>query len=417
MKPAALRFLVVEDHGFQRKALLQMLARLGAAELLEAADGDAALRILGTGERRVDIVISDLDMPGMDGLEFIRRVGALPAAPAIVALSAMDSSVLAAVENMAGAYGIPLLGGLTKPLAPEQLLALLARYVPPADSAPAAAAAPAAALADIRSGLERGEFEPFFQPKVELAGGRVEGFEALARWRHPEAGWLAPQVFLEAMEENGLVDALTDTMLQQSAAWCRQWRARGLDLSVSVNLSVRSLADLGLADRLTAIVLQAELDPRHVVLEITESTAASGHLGAALENLARLRLKGFGLSIDDFGTGYSSVQQLGRIAFTELKIDRSFVRDAPARESARIILQSSLEMARRLRLVSVAEGVEHAAQWRLLRDLGCQLAQGYLVAAPMEAARVPAWIALWNGHRGATAGAGAAPGEAARGER
>jgi len=162
-----------------------------------------------------------------------------------------------------------------------------------------------------------------------------------------------------------------------------------------VNLSLRSLDDPGLAERITERVAAQKLAAKHVMLEVTESTAMT-NLARALENLNRLRMKGFGLSIDDYGTGYSSMQQLSRIPFNELKIDQSFVLSALEKESSRVILASSLDMARKLRLKSVAEGVETLAHWELLQSLGCDVAQGYFVAKPMDAAAFLDWARHWK---------------------
>jgi EAL domain-containing protein (putative c-di-GMP-specific phosphodiesterase class I) len=390
---AALRFLIVEDHEIQRRLLSSMLARLGATDVLEACDAESALCLLREALPPVDIVISDLGLPGMDGIEFIRTVGALELPVVMAVVSTVDGALLASVETMAAAYNIPLLGVLRKPLTLVALQGLITRYRRPVGTAGVELGSDRLYSAqEVRGGLDRDEFEPFFQPKVELANGRVRGFEALARWRHPQAGVLGPQAFLLEMEAQGWIDDLTWTMLRKSAQCCRRWRTDGHDLSVSVNLSVSSLADVQLADRVAATVSNEGLEPGSVVLELTETAAAGERLGEALENLARLRLKGFGLAIDDFGTGYSSLQQLSRVAFTELKIDRSFVTDAAVRQSAMVVLQSSLEMARRLNLKSVAEGIETAAEWNLLRALGCDLAQGYFIAAAMEARSVAAWI-------------------------
>ncbi len=197
------------------------------------------------------------------------------------------------------------------------------------------------------------------------------------------------------MEDNGLIDELTWIMLKKAAATCAGWRAVGLDTSVSVNLSLKSLGNVTLADRVTTLVRSQNLDPRHMILEITES-AATTDLGRALENLSRLRMKKFGLSIDDYGTGYSSMQQLMRIAFTELKIDQSFVTNAARNEAARVILASSLEMAGKLHISSVAEGVETRADWNLLNELGCDSAQGYFIAKPMPAEEFADWSLEWS---------------------
>ena len=245
------------------------------------------------------------------------------------------------------------------------------------------------------AGLKNNEFEPFFQPKVELATGHVKGPEALARWRHPQHGIVAPYAFIQTLEDNGRIDELTWLMLTKVAACCSTWRAAGMDLTVSVNLSLKSLGDVKIADHIAKLVSSQQLDPHHMILEVTESAATVG-IGEALENLARLRMKGFGLSIDDYGTGYSSMQQLTRIAFTELKIDQSFVANAARQESARVILQSSLDMAKKLNITAVAEGVETQADWDLLQQMGCGLAQGYFIARPMEAGVYEDWVRNWN---------------------
>jgi EAL domain-containing protein (putative c-di-GMP-specific phosphodiesterase class I) len=248
-------------------------------------------------------------------------------------------------------------------------------------------------------GIARDEFEPYFQAKVELATGRVRGAESLARWHHPQQGIVLPVSFVRALEEASQIDALTMSLLAKAAAACKRWRAAGLDLSVSVNVSLVSLADTGLADRVLAVVSRHGVDPRHVTLEITE-TAAATHLGKVLENLSRLRMRGFGLSIDDYGTGYSSMQQLVRIPFTELKIDQSFVRNAPAQPSSRAMLEASLEMAGKLGIVAVAEGVESRSEMKLVTDLGCPLAQGYYIARPMASEDFLRWMV--EEHRGAS---------------
>ncbi len=389
-----LHLLVAEDQEFQRKTLVRMLTGLGVKQVSSAPDGKSALDIFTGREPPIDIIISDLEMPGMDGMEFMRHLGEAKRPVSVIISSALDQALIASVETMTRAYGITLLGAIEKPATPEKLRALIDRYKPP-QARPPRAAAPAIPLDEIRRGLDDGEFEPFFQPKVSLDGRGVVGAEALARWRHPQKGVLAPFFFITGMENNGLIDQLTWSMLEKSAATCREWLARGLQATVSVNLSLKSLGDPGLAERITSLVVAQKVDAKNVMIEITES-AAMADLGKALENLTRLRMKGFGLSIDDYGTGYSSMQQLSRIPFTELKIDQSFVFNAVEKESSRVILGSSLDMARKLRLKSVAEGVETRAHWDLLQNLGCDIAQGYFIAKPMEAEAFLDWASGWR---------------------
>jgi EAL domain-containing protein (putative c-di-GMP-specific phosphodiesterase class I)/DNA-binding NarL/FixJ family response regulator len=393
---ANLRFLVAEDHDFQRSVLVRMLESLGAKAVHEASDGHGALKILKDPTRPVDIVISDLEMPGMDGMEFVRHLGETGVRVSIILASALERKLLASIATMSEAYGINLLGVVEKPITPGKLEALITLHKPPqAQRGRSKTAGPTFTLEEIAAGLKNNEFEPFFQPKVELATGRVKGAEALARWRHSQHGIIAPYAFIEPLEDNDLIDELAWVMLRKAAAFCSTWRSAGLEATVSVNLSLKSLTDIRLADRVTELVLSENLEPRHMVLELTES-AATTDLGKALENLARLRIKGFGLSIDDYGTGYSSMQQLTRIAFTELKIDQSFVTNAAKQESAKVILESSLDMARKLNITAVAEGVETQADWNLLRQLGCGLAQGYFIARPMEAGAYLKWVRGWK---------------------
>lgn len=387
---AALRFLVVEDQGFQRWAMGHMLETLGATKIFSAGDGQAALEIVKSLDPPVDVVLTDLNMPGMDGIEFIRHLGELGHPVALIVASEQDRSLIASVGTMARTYGVEVLDAIEKPMTGKKLAAALERFSR-RDAVAERAPPPDFPLDEIVHGIARDEFEPYFQAKVEVASGKVRGAEALARWRHAQHGIVLPTAFVHKLETATQIDALTMSMLAKASAACRGWRAAGFDLSVAVNVSLVSLSDTTLADRVLAVVSRHGLEPRHVTLEITE-TAAASHLGKVLENLSRLRMRGFGLAIDDYGTGYSSMQQLVRIPFTELKIDQSFVRNAPTHASSRAMLESSLEMAGKLAIAPVAEGVESRQEMRLLLELGCPLAQGYYIARPMAADDFLRWL-------------------------
>ena len=385
-----LRFLVVEDQGFQRWAVGRMLETLGATRIFSAGDGQAALEIFKSLDPPIDVIVTDLNMPGMDGIQFIRHLGELGVPVALIVTSEQDRALIASVGTMARAYGVDVLDAIEKPVTGKKLAAALEHFVRRA-VAPERHGLPAFPVDEILAGLARDEFEPYFQAKVEVGTGRVRGAEALARWKHPQHGIVPPAAFIPPLERAGELDAITVPMLTQAVVACRAWRAAGHDLTVAVNLSLTSLANTALADRVLAIVIAHGMEPRHVVLEVTE-TAAASHLGKVLENLSRLRMRGFGLSIDDYGTGYSSMQQLVHIPFSELKIDQSFVRNAPAQPSCRAIIESSLEVAGKLGLSAVAEGVETKPELKLLHDLGCPFAQGYYFARPMAADAFMAWL-------------------------
>jgi len=391
METLDLRFLVVEDHGFQRWLVANQLETLGAQYVFSAGDGQEALDIIRDREPPIDIVVTDLDMPGMDGMELIRHLAERRYPAALVVASAMNPSLMQAVKAMALAYGVTMLGSIAKPVTAKKLSEVIAGYRPPSDDGQVTA--PLVFSRDeLEAGIRAEEFEPFFQPKIDATTQLASGAEALVRWRHPKHGVIRPHAFIDAMEASELVDELTHLIIRTAAAKCRAWCESGHDLSVGVNLSPRSLNDVALADRLTDIVLGEGLEPKRVTLEVTESATAAD-VGRALENLARLRMKGFGLSIDDYGTGYSSMQRLTRVPFTELKIDQSFVKHAATQVSSRAVVESSLEIARKLGIAAVAEGVESRRDFDLVRTMGCNLVQGYYVSRPMEAGQFQVWLA------------------------
>jgi EAL domain-containing protein (putative c-di-GMP-specific phosphodiesterase class I) len=375
--------LVVEDDGFQRRTLARMLRSLGVPEVQEAGDGKQALALI-QGVKRADLVVCDLDMPQMDGMEFIRHLGRVDRKVSVIIASAQPNALLSSVAKMASAYDVRVLGTIEKPVTLEALRKLIVLHEPtPPQPAQVSAIAPGFSLKQILRGLREKQFEPFFQPKVDLANGRVLGAEALARWRHPDHGVILPHAFIEPLERSGEIDVLTLLMLEKAARACVAWRERRLELTISVNLSLVSLSDTTIAERITAIVRATGLDPLYMILEVTE-TAAMTEVAPALENLTRLRMHGFGLSVDDYGTGFSSLQQLTRVPFTELKIDQGFVKNCSTNPSSLAIVDSSVEMARRLKLKSVGEGVETQADWDALKSIGCDIAQGYFIAKPMQ---------------------------------
>jgi EAL domain-containing protein (putative c-di-GMP-specific phosphodiesterase class I)/FixJ family two-component response regulator len=391
---AGLCILLVEDHGFQRRLGLRLLADLGITQLHEASDGFQALEVLRALEGKPDVVLVDLDMPGMDGVEFIGIVAQERLAHSIAVVSAMEPALLHTVQVMAKASGLRVLGCVEKPLTPGKLTAVLSVYETEA-GAGATALDVQVDLAQAREALARGDIVPWFQPQAEFSNGKIVGVEALARWRMADGRMVPPTVFVPLMEAGGLIDELTNLMLVQSCAWWKRWQAHGLDLRISVNVSAQNLTGPEVADRYEAVLREHGLSPDQVVLEITESSVMSD-TARGLGMLARLRLKGFGLSVDDFGTGYSSLSQLSQIPFSALKIDRGFVSGACTQPRKRAMIETSLDLARKLDLSVVAEGVETIEEWQLLAQLGCNYAQGYLISPPVPGEQLLDAITRWR---------------------
>lgn len=394
MSLAGLRVMLVEDHGFQRRLGLRLLSDLGIAELTEAADGFQALELLRQADTAPDVVLVDLDMPGMDGIEFIGHVAQERLARSIAVVSAMDPALLHTVQVMAKASGLRVLGAVEKPLSPGKLTHVLSMFE--AGPGPVGeAAAVEVTLDQVRDALARNEIQPFFQPQAEFSNGKIVGVEALARWRLPDGSMVPPAVFIPMVESSGLIDDLTTHMLSASCRWWQEWKRAGLDLRISVNVSAHNLVGPEVADRYERIVNEHGLSPEYLILEITESSVMSD-TARGLGMLARLRLKGFGLSVDDFGTGYSSLAQLSQIPFTELKIDQGFVGGAPDQPRKRAVIEASLDLARKLEISVVAEGVETMEEWQLLAQLGCDYAQGHLISRPVAGDELPAAIQRWR---------------------
>jgi EAL domain-containing protein (putative c-di-GMP-specific phosphodiesterase class I) len=394
MPLSALRVMVVEDHGFQRRMALRLLAELGIETTFEAADGAAALAVLARLPQPPDVVLLDLNMPGMDGIELIGHLAQRRLVRALAVVSALDPALLHTVQALAEAGGLRVLGSLEKPLTADRLWALLARYEDQV-LAEVAVDPVEVGLAELRAALDGGELLPWFQPQAEFGNGQVVAVEALLRWQRPDGLVVAPQHFVALLEREAWLDALTDHILAEACRWKRRWEAEGLRLRLSVNVSPSTLGDPAAADRYERIVRAHGVDPAEVVLELTESVLLADP-ARGLAVLARLRLKGFGLAIDDFGTGYSSLAQLSQIPFTELKIDQGFVAGAHAQPRKRAVVEASLELARKLHLEVVAEGVDCVEDWQLLAGLGCGLAQGYLIARPVPGEALAATIGRWR---------------------
>lgn len=332
-----------------------------------------------------DVIVLDLKMPEVDGIELLRVLGHEGCGAHILLASGTDSRILDSARRLGATHGLKMLGVLRKPIAVADLKDMLARTLKREE---------AIAEQALRQALAEDRIIVHFQPKADLASDRnwrIVACEALARWDHPELGLLGPETFVPMAEEANLIQPLTDRVLRQSIAELARWQAEGLSLSAAVNLSPRLLNDVDLPDRCHEICQSAGIEPSRMVLEITES-AAMKDVAASMDILTRLRLKDFGLSLDDFGTGYSSLAQLHRLPFNEMKIDKSFVIESDEDAEAAKIVRSIAGLAHNLGLSLCAEGVETEQALALVCDVGCRSAQGFLIGRPMPATEFLAFV-------------------------
>jgi diguanylate cyclase (GGDEF)-like protein len=262
------------------------------------------------------------------------------------------------------------------------------RYVPDLDrNSPARLAL----FGDMRRGLDGGELELHYQPKVYLADGRTAGVEALVRWRHPRRGVLVPRDFIPVVQQSYLMREVTAFVIETSVAQAARWHSSGLPVQVSLNVSGRDLLDTGLADLVEQSLSRNGLPPDALLLEIDERvlTSEPAHAVATAEALADI---GVGLSLDDFGTGYSSLLRLKRLPFGEIKVDSSFISRMLESPEDQVVVKSIVDLAAGLGIMSVAEGVESAAVADALVTMGCVAGQGWHFGKPMNVVSATAWL-------------------------
>lgn len=380
------RVLLVDDEPFIRTMTARVLGELGCESFVEAANGREALAQLDQPASHIDLILCDISMPDMDGVEIVRHLAGRADAPALAFLSGADSGVLRAAEALARAYRLKMLGCVAKPATKTALQGVL--DLVSAESPPRARGEkPVVAAADLARGIAAGELDLRYQPKVNVRTGRLDSVEALVRWNHPIHGLLTPDLFVPLAESCGQIAAITEAVVQIALPQLAAWKAEGFTAHMGVNLSPSMLSDVGLPDRLAQMCQDLRLSPGSIVFEITETGVAQEER-IYLEIVTRLHLKGFALSIDDFGTGHSSLQKLEALPFTELKVDRQFVHGAHKNKAKRAILEASLGLARSLGMKTVAEGVEHQEDLDVLKTYDCEVVQGFYYSRPLAAGDV-----------------------------
>ncbi|HEV7122927.1 MAG TPA: EAL domain-containing response regulator [Rhodanobacter sp.] len=392
---ADLQLMVVDDDHFTLRLISEHLTLQGYIHVESVAHAGEALERMQREGRVPDIVLCDLNMPEMDGIQFIESIGRTAWDGSLILLTGAGSRLLDAATQLARSLGIYVLGALGKPLDPTQLREMLESYEPRSyPELGCAASSISYAPADLADAIEQDQLILHYQPLVSLADGMPSSIECLVRWRHPHDGLVYPEQFITLAEEHDLIDSLTERVIRLAATQTRAWRETGLFMRVAINLSMDTLQRPDVVDWLMGLLDEKGLTSHDVVWEVTESRFMQSR-PRTLGNLTRLGLKDCRLAIDDFGIGHSSLAQLRDLPFDELKIDRSFVHKGADDPVRRAIVVASADMARALNMHCIAEGVETADDWTFARNSGCTHAQGWAIARPMPAICIPPWLERW----------------------
>lgn len=338
------------------------------------------------------IIILDLCMPHMDGVEVIRHLAMNQMEHNLILISGLDSGVLKAVKDLASAHGIQVLGTLTKPFSVSEIESILR-----SESQQSSTRTPTSNKTkyvnenSILEAFDSQQFIAFYQPQVKLETLKPVGFEALVRWRTSNGRFIAPNEFLSLVSNMGLSSKITETMLRQTLKTLLATQEVNQDLVASVNITPDEIENISLPELISNLLTKYGISSQNLRLELTENGVMK-KLTQSLDSLTRLKIQGIELSIDDFGTGYSSMSLLHKIPFSELKIDRRFVKCLTTDSDCRAIVETCIMLGHKLNMSVIAEGVEDLATHNALVELGCDFGQGFYYAKPMDEDSLIYWL-------------------------
>jgi EAL domain-containing protein (putative c-di-GMP-specific phosphodiesterase class I) len=338
------------------------------------------------------LLILDLKMPDCDGVQLLQQLKDGQSEAQVIVISGMDQRVLNTAEKLGRSQGLRMIGVLHKPLKRAELELKLSDAL--SDTS-------VFSRETLQAAMRNRELVVYYQPKAARTsnGWSVDSAEALVRWMHPDQGLLLPGRFLPFIEEYGLMEELTDFVVESTIQRLADWRGRSLDVHVAVNLSASLIHDLTFPERMAALLQKYAISGSMLGIELTESTAMADAT-KAMDIFLRLCVNDISLSIDDFGTGFSSLQQLYQLPFDELKIDRMFIRGLPDDEEARAIVRATVDMAHALNIKVCAEGVETRAALAYLESVDCDRVQGFLISPAVPAPEFEGFLGHWNGQPG-----------------
>ncbi len=386
--------LVVDDDPLLCEIAESYFRKAGAANVAVAHNGREALKIVEQRSDPIDLILLDLKMPVMDGIQFLRHMHEREHQGAIGIVSGEGAAILSLAMQLAEKHGLNVVGSLSKPLDATRLEELISE---PKMSQNTVCNSQWATLTarELEFALGQQQIIAHYQPQIDVATGALSGVEALARWMHPERGLIPPGLFIPLAEDNALMRLLTDQMIKTVIGEIGTLNDVSRDMTVSINIGATVLNDTVFPDTVASIVDGCGQDRSRFILELTESKLVQDSTDS-LEVLARLDLAGFELSLDDFGTQFSNIEQLTKFPFKELKIDRGFVQSAATDARSKATVESCVSLGRQLDMRIVAEGAETGEDWNYLTGLGVDIIQGFWIAKPMPIDTLVSWAGAYR---------------------
>jgi EAL domain-containing protein (putative c-di-GMP-specific phosphodiesterase class I)/CheY-like chemotaxis protein len=344
------------------------------------------------------LLVLDLNMPSMDGIEVMRRLATMTNPPSLLLISGHDMSILHAAEKLGKVHNLNIIASLNKPLRLSVFQQILQNYSTgnkkEVETNPVLERE-LIIIGELIAALKNEQMVLFYQPQINIKTGECVSCEALIRWQHPRRGLVFPDDFIQIVEVHGGMELLTNWVISEAVKSAMKWQQEGRSLPISINVSADNIRSLALPEQVSEQLKKNKLNPNMITLEITES-ALMGELSTSLDILTRFRLKGIRISIDDFGTGHSSLSLLHKIPFSELKIDNSFVIPMLEDDEASAIVKTCIVLGHELGMNVVAEGVESKTHLQALADLGCDIAQGYYFSRPVAEPDFIKWLEHYN---------------------
>ncbi|MBU2893778.1 EAL domain-containing protein [Colwellia sp. D2M02] len=355
-----------------------------------ATSAPEAMQILRQSTQ-INLLFLDLNMPNIDGIQLLEKLSKLEYKGYVVIMSGISTKIISSVGLLAKKYGLNYLGTLVKPIHEDDFENIFNKIGTSRVKRPTLESLK---NYEIIRAIKSDNIEVRYQPQVELSSRGFIGVEALCRMNHPSLGMVSPDRFIDKAEESELIIHITLAVLKKSMRDWKHWFAYGLDLKLSVNISPIALQQPEFADTIFSLLTEFSMPADRLCLEITEGVLANDQ-AQELVNLNRLKMRGVALALDDFGQRHSTIERLQELPLTYLKLDKSYFIDNQDNPNQISLINTSLSIAKKLNMRTIAEGIEDSRVMSLVTEMGCDIAQGYFIAKPMEAKHILAWQRDW----------------------